>query len=162
MICAGRPFNRDKRFAVRKRSRYQRTAEPPAENQKRPFKQVFILGNPKPNPNEIGEAVAHRHPKKHPKKAVSLRYRARMADKMKNAVIHQHIKKSRKQADEKSHILLFEKQNCAKHNQESDIKPNIQRRKSAPCNEFCHRNHPNLSTRRCCNGNPFVLRMAAL
>ena len=90
-----------------KRPREQRADKPPQKNQERPCKEVLVFREPEPNPCEIRKAVAHGHPQKHPEQAIPLRNAAGMADQMKDAEIHDHIKDPCEKTDKDGHIFLF-------------------------------------------------------
>ena len=106
MISAGCALNHNGIFTGGEGSGQQRAAEPPRQDQKRPLKQTPVLIQPQPDPCEIGEPVAHGHPQKNPKQAVTLRDCPGMGEQMKNAVVHRHVDESKKNPDQDSHILF--------------------------------------------------------
>ena len=71
----------------------QRAADPPGENQHRPFRQMLIPVQAEPDPRKIGEAIAHRHPQQHLEKAVALGDAPAVAEQVENAVVHCHVHK---------------------------------------------------------------------
>ena len=139
VISPGCALDHDGHGVRRKGLRQQRAAEPPAQDQQRPFQQVLILGNPEPDPGKIREAIAHGHPQQHPEEAVPLGNGAGVAQQVENAVVHQHIHKPHHKAHQNGHALFLPQQQGQEHAQKGNVQPDVKGRELAACDNLLHR-----------------------
>ncbi len=135
VIRARRALNFYGRQPRAKRRRHHRRRDPPYHDEERPLEQMLILGNPKPNPGKICNAVAHAHPEKHPEQ-ISAFDGARAEQKMKNAVIDNHIQHAARQSKQHGKIFFAKDQKSAKKEQKHRIEINIERIKHPLRDDF--------------------------
>lgn len=126
MIGARGSLDDDGRGIARgKGDREQRTAEPPAEDEQRPFGKIFVFGNPEPDPGEIGKSVAHRHPEQYPEQAVTVENFSGVAEQVKNSVIDKHVDDAERQPDNYGHVFFPPEKQGGEQQQERGVQPDI-------------------------------------
>ena len=109
MVGARGALDHDQHGVQHKGLRQQRAAEPPAQDQQRPFRQVLVFRQAQPDSGKVGEPIAHGHPQKHPKKTVPGRDAAGMAYQVKNAIVHQHVYNAHAQPDQHRHVFFSDR-----------------------------------------------------
>ena len=137
VVSAGRPLD-DDGFAPTEGRRDHGRAQPPKQDERRPLGQPFVLRDPKPDPDEVGKAVAHRHPEQHPEQAGVFRDAARVEYEVEQAVIDGEVHQPEKQPHQHGHVFLFPKQQPRQHEQECDVQPDVQRVKLPPRDDLFH------------------------
>ena len=110
MVGARGALDHDRHGVQHKGLRQQRAAEPSAQDQQRPFRQVLVFRQAQPDPIKVGEPIAHGHPQKHSEKTVLVRDAAGMAYQVKNAIVHQHVYNAHAQTSIVMYFFLIEQQ----------------------------------------------------
>ncbi len=138
VVGSGSALDQDGRCIAAEGLGEKRAAEPPQQDEERPFFQMAVFRKAEPDPCKIGKAVAHAHPQKHPEKAVAFADAAGMADEVENAVIHEHVQDAGKKADEGRHVFFLFQKKRRINEQKNGVEQHIGGQEFPLCDDFGH------------------------